>query len=275
MSGSLNVMPLNVVIDDGTNMQIDLTLSSELTPEFAFFRQATDGISPEPNPGLYYSWPQLQVQGTVMVQGTTYAVKGTGWVDHQMTMDSTAQQTLPSPYPPQPPPPLPGWKPVQHYFGWSWCQFNLDNGDAITCAGYQRGTIQSDMAVPTGLYVRRRGDLWEPIRMSGSMTVDRFIPMLEQISMPTGWTYTLADDTHGLVDLRLMAIPWYPDGSFQTAGLNIIGETAVNVTLVDYTPLNTASGPGGVVTGTGFCESVAYESIESYVTRTLARLVLD
>jgi hypothetical protein len=93
--------------------------------------------------------------------------------------------------------------------------------------------------------------------------------------MPTDWTYTLADPTGGLVDLRLMAVPWYPDGSFQTADLDIIGETPVSVALVDFVPLNAMAGRGRTITGSGYCESVSYESLQSYTVRALTRLAWD
>ena len=138
-TGFMNVLPLVVQIDDGSNMTIDLEMNSDLPPENAFFLQGVGGLTPMPAPGRYYSWPQLSVKGSVAVGGKTYAVKGSGWLDHQLMMHSTTA-------PVAPPPPQPGWVPVQHCAGWSWCEFNLDNGDALTAAGFQIGTIKTGTA---------------------------------------------------------------------------------------------------------------------------------
>ncbi len=270
-TGFMNVLPLVVQIDDGSNMTIDLEMNSDLAPQNAFFLQGVDGLTPAPAPGRYYSWPQLSVKGSITVGGSTYAVKGTGWLDHQLMMHSTAAPVAPSP--PLPPPPQPGWVPVQQCDGWSWCEFNLDNGDALTAAGFQIGTIRPELPISYGFYVQRLPNGWQAIPVSGSMKLGRFMPMLESLSLPTDWSYELADYLGGgLADIGLLATPWYPDGSYVDGNLSVQLETPVNVALIDRAPQNANSGRGKALTGAGYCECVDYESVEGYAARALAYL---
>ena len=268
MKGSEQVLPLAVHVDDGSNMQINVTMTSDLPADKAFFLQGKDGITPEPTPGIYYSWPQLAVTGSVSVGGKTYKVSGTGWIDHQLMMGDTNK-----PAPPAPPLPMPGWKPLQGFNGWSWCQFNLDNGDAITGAGFQVGTLKANVPVQYAWYLQRTETGWLPIYVMGMLALDRFIPVLNEVVMPTAWTYQLTDVMGGkLVDVGIMAVPWYPDGSFQTGDLGVPGETPVNVALVQRAPQNAQTGAGLALTGTGYCECVGYEPPERYVERALLYL---
>lgn len=81
LKGSKDVLPLKVHIDDGSNMRIDLTVTSELPAEKAFFLQGKNGIMPKETLGTYYSYPQLQIKGTVSVGGVSYRVKeSVGWI---------------------------------------------------------------------------------------------------------------------------------------------------------------------------------------------------
>lgn len=271
MSGSVDVLPLKVRIDDGSNMQIDLTMTSDLPAKSAFFLQGKDGYTPPPTPGLYYSWPQLRVQGTVAAGGKTYKVSGTGWIDHQLMMASI-EKPKPSP------PPKHDWQPMQGFNGWSWFQFNLDNGDALTAAAFQVGALKVEPTVSYGFYVQRAGKSWNPIYVVGSLSIGQFIAGLEGVSLPARWSYQLADfqlppaPSGLLVEVGLSAVPWYPDGSFQTGDLAVPSETPVDVALVQSAPLNAQSGGGTALTGSGYCESVGYEAPTSYAARALAYL---
>jgi predicted secreted hydrolase len=180
LKGSVNVLPLTVHVDDAPNLTIDLKMSSDLPVEKAFFLQGDGtGITPEPKPGLYYSWPQLSVEGKVSVGGKKYAVKGTGWIDHQLLMSDTSKPETPAV------PRAPGWVPTQTFNGWSWCQFNLSNGDALAVAAFQVGMLRDILQVPYGWYLRRASDHWEQIYLVGSLEIDRFIPGLKEILMPS------------------------------------------------------------------------------------------
>jgi predicted secreted hydrolase len=260
MQGTQDVLPLAVRIDDGPDFQIDITLTSEVSPENAFFLQGDKGLTPPPRPGIYYSWPQLGASGTVTARGKKYKVSGTAWIDHQLMM----QTPIPRPTVPQG-----GWEPVEGFNGWSWCQFNLDNGDAFTVAAFQIGSLQTEPPVSYGFYVRRAGDGWEPIWVTGTVALDRFIPVLEEVLHPTAWMYKV---TGAGVDIELLPTPWYPDGSFITGNLGVEGETPVSVALVERAPTVVPTGPGGALTGAGYCEMVGYEPPGQYVARALAFL---
>jgi CrtC N-terminal lipocalin domain len=266
--GGAGVLPLAIQVNDGTNLTIDLQVTSDLPVESAFFLQGKDGLTTGDRPGLYYSWPQLSVQGTVSAGGKSYSVHGKGWIDHQLMMTAT---NAPAPAPL--PPPSAGFAPIAPCSGWSWCQFNLDNGDAITVAAFQAGTLRTEVLVPYGFYVRAEPGGWAAIPLLGSLAVDRFVPGIFGVLNPSAWTYQLTDWAGGsLVDVEVLPVPWYPDGSFASSNLSVYGETAVSVAMINHAPLNAQAGPGIAVTGAGYCESVGYEPLETYWKRGLAFL---
>ncbi|MEA2998687.1 MAG: hypothetical protein QOK17_520 [Sphingomonadales bacterium] len=264
--GSRDVVPLTVAIDDGDNLNIRLTMSSDLKGEEAFFLQGMDGYTPPPKAGLYYSWPQLQVSGTVVVEGISYSVTGTGWIDHQMMMYEPAP---PSPAPsPLPPAPSPGWAPMQQFNGWSWCQFNFSNGDVFTGAAFQIGSLRTEAPFSYGFYLTRADTGWEKVFLQGRLFLDRFLPGLENVLLPTAWRYEATDvEGGGLADLVVVPGPIYPDGSFTTGNLKVEGETPVTVTMLNRAANNGDNGPCVAVTGSGYCESVSYEPPEQYLAR--------
>ena len=267
--GGVDVLPLAIQIHDGPNLTIDLKATSDLAAQSAFFLQGLNGLTAEPRPGLYYSWPQVSIQGTVSAGGKSYSVHGKGWIDHQLMMGNT------NPPPPPVPPPSRGFAPVTPCDGWSWCEFNLDNGDAITVAGFQAGILRTDVPVPYGFYVRATPGGWQAIPLQGTLALDRFVPGIYGVLTPSAWTYQLVDAQTGgsLVDVEVLPVPWYPDGSFASSNLSVYGETAVSVAMIDHAPLNAQTGPGTVATGSGYCESVGYEPTDSYVRRALASLI--
>ena len=268
LKGSKDVLPLKIHVDDGENMRIDLTMRSDLPAEKAFFLQGAkkdQGVIPAPHLGIYYSFPQLDVKGTVIVGGTTYKVKGIGWLDHQLMMnDANAPQ-------PPTPQPTPKYKPIIPSNGWSWCGFNFSNGDAFTAIAYQIGTIQTRMPVNYGIYLHRTPNGWARTDVMGSLAIDRFIPGLGHVLTPTTWVYQVTDPLSGL-DLEMLPVPLYPDGTFQGGTLEIDGETAVTLNVIDRTPISGQFGNGKVFTGAGYCESVCYEPYEQYVERCLKYL---
>lgn len=276
-----DVLPLRVRVDDGENMQIDLSVSSPMDPTKAFFLQGRDnsGIFDGVAPGFYYSWPQLLVSGTVSFGGRSYTVKGAGWIDHQlMTMD-IAMPT--EPVAPAPPAAMHGWTAVSPFDGWNWCQFNFSDGSALTFSAFQQDTLNSNLPVPDGYFLRRRGDEWQAIAITGQLQLDRFIPAdfgdavgLLSVAMPTGWTAQLTDCHTGgkLADFSLTAAPWYPDASLIAGNLTTIGESPVNVVAIDRAALNTKSGRSRALTGTGYFETFNYEPIKSFIERSLVYL---
>lgn len=268
LKGSVNVLPLAVHIDDGSNMTVDVTMSSPLPESSAFFEQLGKYDAVGANAGFYYSWPQLTVEGSITVDARTYKVHGSGWICHQMMM-------LLSPKPGAPGlTSTPAYAPTASVNGWSWCQFNLENGDAFAVVAVQSGTLRHTLLVPYGWYVQRNGDEWLRTSLVGSVHLDRFVPGLEGVLIPSAWRYTATTALPGerQVDAEVLAVPWYPDGSFSDFDLQVQGETAVDVALTDYGRINAQSGSGVLLTGSGYCESVSYEPQERYIERALAYL---
>lgn len=287
LMGPAGVLPLEVMIDDSPNMRIELTVTapSGLTADNAYFLETPGGISGEPGPGLYYSWPQLAVTGRISVtadnQDLQYEVKGTGWIDHQLMMADTEKPKDQGPVLMMPL----KFLPLDGFSGWSWCQFNLSNGDAVAVAGFQMGTLRTTLQIPSGKYIMRNiqppggppstGPAWTIIPLVGSVVLDQFVPGLENTLIPSSWVYRLVDAQTGGngMDLLISPVPLYPDGTFLAGTLNVVGETAVNVALTNRAQLNLQFGPGQELSGTGFCEAIGYESIGNYTERALAFLV--
>lgn len=251
-SQSACVLPLTVQIDDGLAMKIELTVTSALSPDKAFFRQGADGLVSPPDPGMYYSWPQVAVTGRVTAEGETYQVSGLGWIDHQVMMKVPAK--------PVEPPPSPG----QLFQGWSWCGFNLNDGHAFTAAGFQFGDkVEPVLVVSEGFYVQRTEDGWRPIPIIiGAVRVGGFVPMLHDVSMPTDWMWSVVERTYPLPEVELQATSWHRRCDFEADSLLVICETPVSLTSVNT----------GHFAGVGYCESFGYESLEAYQERALAFL---
>lgn len=158
------------------------------------------------------------------------------------------------------PPPSPG----QLYQGWSWCGFNLRDGNAFTAAGFQIGDkIEPVLLVPEGFYVQRTADGWKkPVRILGGVTLSGFIPMLHNVSMPTTWDWVVAEVEYPLREVALRASPWYQRCDFEANNLLVICETPVSLTSIT----------DGKPAGDGYCESFGYESLEAFEKRALAYL---
>jgi len=82
--------------------------------------QGDGGISrkgPDPQQtSHYYSEPQLEVHGTLSVQGTVQPVQGRAWLDHEWSDSFIAPQAV----------------------GWDWIGINLDDGSALTAFRLRR-----------------------------------------------------------------------------------------------------------------------------------------
>jgi predicted secreted hydrolase len=267
MVGPAGVLPLGISVVDTGNVALELRLASAMRDPF--FLQGTDGITPQPRPGVYYSWPQLDVDGYVYVGDAAYKVKGSGWIDHQLLMRTPP--AIPAPWP--------------QIDGWNWCEFNFANGEAFTAAAFQTGMISVGPLVPYGFYLRRAGDgqSWIAERLIGGMAVDHLIPTLHQVMQATSWTYTATnfpDQASALArpfDLTVTTAPWIDDASFETADLAVPSEVPVSAAMVNkaellhLVPLGT-SPLGEAVTGVGFCETVNWEPWGAYQARALAFL---
>lgn len=249
-SSNPSVLPLQVLVDDGSNLRIELTVTSSLAK--AYFLQGDDGFIATPHhPGIYYSWPQLTVSGSVTVSGTTYQVSGLGWIDHQVMMRTPARPAVPA-------------DPATYVDGWSWCAFNLSDGSAFTAAGFQiLGVSEPKLIVPLGFHVKRSADGWqEPTQVKGDVTLGGFIPMMQNIEMPTDWIWNVMDIEYGLPQIDLHAVPWYPRCDIESENMLVICETPVDLKWTK----------DGAPAGVGVCETFDFESLGAYQKRALAYL---
>lgn len=270
-SGSVDVLPLQVSVrdnpPDGDPLIVELTLSSAMEPQNAFFLQGEDGFTPPPRAGIYYSWPQLQVAGRVSVGGQTYQVSGTGWMDHEMMYHPLAPPTGPAPTPPE------RWTPPPGIGGWTFCIFNLDNGDALVVAGFQEGPLLPALPAPYGFYLRPIDGAWQKTAIEGLISMAALMPLLDDAMLPVSWSGAFAA-TAG--DMRptftFETTPWIGDASFLAVNQSVQGEAPTDVSLtLDAQPPGGA-GPKETLTGTGYCETVGYEPVGSFMRRARAYL---
>ena len=266
--GGDQVLPLRVQSGDG-DMSVDLTLSTDMPLESAWFLQAINGRTPPPRAGLYYSWPQLKVTGTVTIGEKVYEVSGTGWIDHQLMM-ATPPDAL------HPPPPIlpPTLNALDNgYRGWQWCQFNFENGDAYTGATFQDGAFRTNLPSTFSGYITKVDGVWVPQQVNAEWRLDALINTLSDVLQPTEWTYQLTGthvDGAGVTATSgaIVATPLHPDGGFYGGGLQVNSEVAATVILTR----NPVSGPATTLSGAGYCETVSAEPRAHYVKRALAVL---
>jgi hypothetical protein len=277
LTGSTNVLPLVVNINDGSNMQVDLTFTNQpsINVDTAFFLQGApiiggnggEGVTTAPTPGIYYSWPQLLVTGTVMVGGNTYTVtSGTGWVDHQLMMTSLTNANgayAPVPFVNDPTP----------YNGWVWQFYNLNNNTAFTGAGFIAGEMINNPPMVYGYYLTPDGSGgWTAIFINSK--IDLLDPMnypaicgdsdSPKVTIPTSRTYTAIESPFLPLDPSAgTATPWYKDGTFNFPDGSLCSEEPADFI---YT-----SGQTGV-TGEGYLESVGFQSIADYEAYALSVL---
>lgn len=284
LTGTKNVLPLKLVVNDGDNMQIDLTFnnSEDLNVQTSFFRQGDPidfgnggtGITPIPTPGIYYSWPQVIVTGKVTVAGNTYTVNsGIGWIDHQMMMPSILDADG-----------KPNHKLFEKtitndpYNGWIWQYYNLENKTSFTGAGFIQGEMPSNNQVKMvyGYYLKinnKKG--WDATFIMGDLEMEdpQEFPSIcnnpesEPVTIPIKRNYKgLAN----LFNLSLLehpingqALPWFNDGTFNNPDGSICAEFPV-----DFISANPDHHPNGV----GYLESVGFEKVAQHRAYALSIL---
>ncbi|MTI87512.1 MAG: hypothetical protein FH748_06040 [Balneolaceae bacterium] len=289
-TGSTNVLPLTLKVDDGDNMKIDITLThnSKLDVETAFFRQGSPidfgnggtGITPLPTPGIYYSWPQVLVSGTVSVGGHTYTINsGTGWIDHQLMMTSVLDADG------NPDPKLFAHTSKNYPLnGWVWQYFNLENGHSFTGAGFIEGSIPSDNTVPMvyGYYLSpNKQKAWDAVFIMGDLILKDYqnfpsicsYPNSSPVSIPIkrGYSGLKSDFNKPLLEHPIsgQATPWYKNGSFNNPDQSLCTEFPA-----DFVSATPEHHPNGV----GYLESVGFEKTDeyrSYALGVLKGLVLE
>jgi CrtC N-terminal lipocalin domain len=275
LTGSRDVLPLTLTIHDGANLDIALVFACNpqtniSDPEKAFFLQGVPiplgnggtGLTPLPTPGIYYSWPQLAVTGTVTVRGATYAVQsGNGWIDHQLMMKSLENPAGPSGNVH----PVPFVEDARPFDGWLWQYFNFDDLTALTGAAFINGEMNAHPPMTYGYYLQPNGSNgWNAVFVNG--TIDSLWPNVfpvpcaanppfAEVTIPIVRTYR---NVLNIFDLGLLfkpvagvATPWCSDGTFDLPSGELFAEFPA-----DYTDMS-GHHPGGV----GYLESSGFEPV--------------
>lgn len=115
----------------------------------------------------YYSLPQLQVQGTLKLQGQAHPVQGTAWLDHEWSQALLHPQAV----------------------GWDWMGMNLDDGSALTAF---RLRTASGQALWAGGSFRAAGGA---VQSFGPESV-RFEPLRHWVSPLSQTRYPVAWQVH-------------------------------------------------------------------------------
>lgn len=257
------------------NIALNFNTKSGITAENGFFLQGNPvvaigknggtGVTDGTTPGIYYSWPQLDVTGSLTVGGITYeVVSGLGWIDHQLMMSSLTGSTS-----------IPFVDDYKPFNGWLWQYFNLDNGDAFTCAAFQQGAINDNPAIPYGYYVtlNEAKTAWDAFFISGEMTISNFqsfpVPAvvtsssLPTVSIPLDRSYENLQNIILGNPLAGMVNPWFTDGTFNGSNWALLSEI----------PSDYVDTSGNHPNGVGYSEAVGFESVDNYRARALNFLV--
>jgi predicted secreted hydrolase len=259
LSGTVDVMPLSVTINDTAPDEdpliIEVTCSTGMPAPNAFFLQGNNGVTPPPRAGTYYSWPQLKVSGQITVGGRTYTVSGKGWLDHEMMYGALPPVSPIRPQPPQ-------WTAPPGIYGWSFCDFNFDNGCALVLAGFQEELLLTGLPAPYGFFLTPLADGWSKTFVEGEISLEALMPLKADCMMPVAWSCIFGRETP-LFAASVTADPVWYDGSFLAMNMSVQGETPVRLTL---------SLGEEKIAGTGYCESVGYEPPARFMARALAFL---
>jgi hypothetical protein len=275
LTGTADVLPLVVTVNDGANMQLNLTFTNQSTIDVdkAYFLQGApviggnggNGVTPIPTPGIYYSWPQLLVTGTIEVGGTTYTVEsGNGWIDHEIMMSSLENANgvyAPVPF-------IDDSKP---YNGWVWQYYNFENNAALTGAGFIVDNMTDTPALSYGYYLQPDGNGgWTAIFVNGNITLANPIsypsqcgdPTSAMVSIPTTRSYSGVENILLGNPLSGSVAPWYKDGTF-----NFPNGTVCSEEPGDYTDTS-----GNYSNGVGYMESVGFQAVADYQAYVLSVL---
>jgi hypothetical protein len=278
--GSVDVLPLNLIVDDGDNIQINITFTNNtfVNTKSSFFLQGNPviggnggtGITPYPTPGIYYSWPQVLVSGTVTVGGNTYTIdSGTGWIDHQLMMQSLSN-------PDQKIHPIPFIEDPKPYNGWVWQFFNLeDKGQAFAGAGFILGDMIDNPKMDYGYFLQPDGKGgWTAIFINGSLllTDTQEFPAIcnnpkdsTMVKIPIKRSYSNIENIFLGDPLSGNAAPWYSDGTFNNPNGSLCGES----------PADYVDNSGHYSNGLGYLETVGFQKVDEFRAYALGFLQGD
>ncbi len=168
--------------------QGDIALDLTLTDEMGVVLNGENGYSRKgqnpTNASYYYSQPRLHADGSVQINGATYAVSGLAWNDHEFSSGVLDQNQI----------------------GWDWFSLQFEDGRALMLFQLrERGGGISDSA--SGTYVAADGT-WQPLHKSNfEVTVlDQWHSPHTQGVYPSSWKLQLNKP-----NCVLQAKPWMAD----------------------------------------------------------------
>lgn len=98
-----------LVLSDGASTAIDLTMSATkphvLQGENGYSQKSKDPC----NASYYYAYTRINTNGTVMLDGQSYTVQGTSWLDREWSSSALAENQV----------------------GWDWFALQFDNGREV------------------------------------------------------------------------------------------------------------------------------------------------
>lgn len=200
----------------------------KLTPAKPLVIHGKDGVSQkgdaEGNASHYFSYTRMQTEGQVTLQGKTYKVKGTSWMDREFSSSSLNRQQI----------------------GWDWFSVQLDNGAELMLYQIRRqgGGIEKKSS---GTWVPEEGNVKHLVLSEFTIHSERqWTSEHSGTEYPAGWTLEVPQ--HGI---RLNVTPEMAEqelyhlrsisGSYWEGSVQVSG--TVN---------------GRPVTGKGYVELVGY-----------------
>jgi len=152
--------------DFGLKLQFNETQNVLLQGQQGLSRKGPD----EKQASYYYSQPQLTTTGSLRIQGKTFEVMGTAWLDHEWSQELLAPGAV----------------------GWDWIGMNLLDGSALTAfrlrdktgnAVWDGGSFRS---AKQELRVFNRGEvIFKPTRFWKSPLTQTSYPVEWQVDTPT------------------------------------------------------------------------------------------
>lgn len=150
---------------DAGDYALDLTLTQTLPP----ILHGEGGLSAkslEPgNASYYYSQVQQRAEGTVTIEGTTTAVQGKAWKDHEYSTSVLSEGAI----------------------GWDWLSLQFDDGSALMLFEIRRadGSIEPSSS---GTFINSDGSTINLDRAMWTLTVDdRWRSPVTNADYPVAW----------------------------------------------------------------------------------------
>ena len=198
---------------------IDLTLNTSL-PAVLQGERGLDQKGPEPgNASYYYSFPHLITEGTITVEGKTFAVQGLSWKDHEWSTSALGTEQI----------------------GWDWFSLQLSNGQSLM---YYQLRRRDGMPSPF-----TSGVLVQPDGATRPLDADDVqLDVLDTWTSPRGGTYPARWQVRvQSADLNLTITPYLPDQELDVSVRYWEGAVRIEGTVA-----------GTTVTGSGYVELTGY-----------------